>query len=133
MSSGRSLLLASLAAALGAPAGALAQAGPTAPPADSGNAVVTLRVGVSAREIRFNKDPRVLVRLLGAAGDSVRVVERRNLPDPVVPGTTYRDVFIAVEIMGRASAECIAARLAGADSLQGARCDSLVTFRRSRP
>ena len=45
--------------------------------------------------------------------DSVRVVERRNLPDAVVPGTTYRDVYIAVEIVGRLNADCIARSITG--------------------
>jgi hypothetical protein len=51
------------------------------------------------------------VRLCGALGDSVHVIERRNLPDPVQPGTTYRDVYIAVEILGHLNADCIARRL----------------------
>ena len=67
----------------------------------------------SAREVRFATQPSIMVRLCGAITDSVRVVERRNLPDPVQPGTTYRDVFIAVEIIGRLNAECLAQRITG--------------------
>jgi hypothetical protein len=43
--------------------------------------------------------------------DSLHVVERRNLPDPVVVGHTYRDVYVAVEIFGRLDAGCISATL----------------------
>jgi hypothetical protein len=50
------------------------------------------------------------VRLCGGL-DSVHVVERRNLPDPVVAGHTYRDVYVAVEIFGRLNADCIVAAL----------------------
>jgi hypothetical protein len=35
-------------------------------------------------------------------------VQRDNLPSPVVPGTTYRNVYIAVELVGRINAECLA-------------------------
>ena len=67
----------------------------------------------SAREVRFAAQPRIVVRLCGALTDSVRVVERRNLPERVQPGTTYRDVFIAVEIIGRLNAECLSQRITG--------------------
>ena len=49
--------------------------------------------------------------IVGAVTDSVHVVERRNLPDPVQPGSTYRDVFIAVEILGHLNAECLASKI----------------------
>jgi hypothetical protein len=60
--------------------------------------------------------------------DSVHVVERRNLPDPVVVGHTYRNVYVAVEIFGRVNADCIVETLvpAGRDSRgQGNACASL--------
>jgi hypothetical protein len=91
---------------------------------------LVLRAAVSAREIRFTGQPRVVVRLCGAVGDSVRVLERRNLPSPVVAGTTYRDVYVAVEILGHLDGQCLAARLTGVrpDSLADARrCASLAT------
>jgi hypothetical protein len=67
---------------------------------------IILLASVSARELRFNSEPRVRVRLCGGL-DSVRVVERRNLPERVVPGVTYRDVYVAVEIVGHILAECL--------------------------
>jgi hypothetical protein len=67
---------------------------------------VILFASVSARELRFQSQPRVSVRLCGGF-DSVRVVERRNLPERVVPGVTYRDVHIAVEILGHIYADCL--------------------------
>lgn len=77
----------------------------------SANPTIVLRATASAREVRFAKQPRILVRLCGAVTDSVHVVERRNLPDPVQPGSTYRDVFIAVEILGHLNAECLASKI----------------------
>src|SRR5690349_7618039 len=51
---------------------------------------IILRASVSAREVTFRTQPHVAIRLCGGTLDSVRVVERRNLPTPVVAGTTYR-------------------------------------------
>ena len=67
---------------------------------------IILCAGVGAREVHFNTQPDISVRLTGALGDSVRVLERRNLPRPVVAGTTYRDVFIAVEIVANLADSC---------------------------
>lgn len=75
--------------------------------ARTGAADVLLLVGVHADEVRFGSQPRVRVRLCWG-GDTVRVVQRDNLPSPVVPGTTYRNVYIAVELLGRINAECLA-------------------------
>jgi len=71
---------------------------------------VMLLVGVHADEVRFNAQPHVRVRLCWG-GDTLRVVQRDNLPSPVVAGTTYRNVYIAVEIIGRVNAECLANQL----------------------
>jgi hypothetical protein len=68
---------------------------------------IILLVAVQADEVRFATQPRIEVRLCGALGDTVRVLERRNLPTPVVAGTTYRDVYIAVEILGHLNAQCL--------------------------
>ena len=73
-------------------------------------AAVMLFAAASAREVTFAKQPEIRVRLCGGL-DSVRVVERRNLPSPVVTGHTYRDVYVAVEIFGRINADCIVAAL----------------------
>jgi hypothetical protein len=82
---------------------------------------VLLLVGVHADEVRFASQPRVRVRLCWG-GDTLRVVQRDNLPSPVVPGTTYRNVYIAVELLGRINAECLAERIGvGAASPQNAR------------
>jgi hypothetical protein len=80
--------------------------------ADPRGADVILLASVSAREVRFQSQPRISVRLCGGF-DSVRVVERRNLPERVVPGVTYRDVYVAVEILGHIYADCLRERLAG--------------------
>jgi hypothetical protein len=74
-----------------------------------------IRASVSARELSFDSQPRAQVRLVGCAAlDTVIVTERTNLPDPVQPGVTYRDVRVGVEIRGWLGVECAAA-LAAAD------------------
>lgn len=59
-------------------------------------------------QIRFDSSPRAEVRLLGCAPlDSVRTTERRNLPRPVQPGVTYRDVSVGVEIRSYLNVRCL--------------------------
>jgi len=74
---------------------------------------IILRASVSAREVTFRTQPHVSIRLCGGTLDSIRVVERRNLPTPVVAGTTYRDVYVAIEILGHLAGSCIANGLTG--------------------
>ena len=78
--------------------------------ARNGAADVILLVGAHADQVTFAKQPNLRVRLCWG-GDTVRVVQRDNLPSPVVAGTTYRNVYIAVELVGRVNAECLADRL----------------------
>ena len=89
----------------------LRSSAPTAA-ADTTHAAIRLLASVQASEVTFAREPKICVRLNGDARlDSVRVVGRRNLTSPVVSGTTYRDVYVAVEILGHLNAECIAARI----------------------
>jgi hypothetical protein len=75
---------------------------------------VYLFAAVEAQEVRFVGQPKICVRLTGDVQlDSVRVVGRRNITSPVVSGTTYRNVYVAVEILGRLNADCISARITG--------------------
>jgi hypothetical protein len=78
--------------------------------ARNGAADVLLLVGIHADSVRFASQPHVRVRLCWG-GDTVRVVQRDNLPSPIVPGTTYKNVYIAVELLGRVNAECLAETL----------------------
>jgi len=71
---------------------------------------VILLVGIHADQVKFAAQPHVRVRLCWG-GDTLRVVQRDNLPSPIVPGTTYRNVYIAVELIGRVNAECLADRI----------------------
>lgn len=87
--------------------------------ARSGAADVLLLVGIHADEVRFASQPRVRVRLCWG-GDTVRVVQRDNLPSPVVPGTIYRNVYIAVELLGRINAECLAEKIGVGTAAAGA-------------
>lgn len=92
----------------------------------STNPDVVILASVTADEVRFAKSPQICVRLTGDARfDTLRIVGRRNLSSPVVAGTSYRNVYVAVEILGHLNADCIAARItrAGADSLSN--CASL--------
>ena len=68
---------------------------------------VEIGAGVRAKKLRFRRKPKVEVRTyaehqvdpaladeLGIAGDGDSQSERRNLPDEVEPGVTYRDVRV---------------------------------------
>jgi hypothetical protein len=74
-------------------------------------AAISIFAAVSAREVRFAKQPTIKVTLAHGTIDSIRVLERRNLPEPVQPGATYRDVYVSVEILGRINAQYLAARI----------------------
>jgi hypothetical protein len=78
-----------------------------------------LLVGVHADEVKFGAQPHIRVRLCWG-GDTLRVVQRDNLPSPIVPGTTYRNVYVAVEIIGRINAECLANQLGVGPAQQSA-------------
>lgn len=88
--------------------------------ARNGAADVMLLVGLQADQVVFGSQPHLRVRLCWG-GDTVRVVQRDNLPSPIVPGTTYRNVYIAVEIVGRLNAECLANAIGVGPAQQGAR------------
>src|SRR2546423_9845343 len=88
--------------------------------AKAGPADIMLLVGVHADQVRFGLQPHVRVRLCWG-GDTLRVVQRDNLPSPVVAGTTYRNVYIAVELIGRINAECLANRIGVGPAQRGAR------------
>jgi hypothetical protein len=76
--------------------------------------------------VQFARQPKICVKLSGDVRlDSVRVVGRRNLASPVVSGTTYRDIYVAVEILGHLNAECISARITGAAATGQGPCASL--------
>src|SRR5919109_1227478 len=62
---------------------------------------------VRLAELRFVTAPRAQLHVYGCVPtDTIRVLERRNLPTPVEPGVTYRDVEIAVEITTRVDVIC---------------------------
>ena len=70
---------------------------------------------VTAAELRFESEPQARLRVNGCdLPAAAYVTERTNLPDPVQPGVTYRDVRVGIEIRGWLNVECIAA-LAAAD------------------
>lgn len=88
---------------------------PRAPRDTAQHAAVRLFAAVRADEVQFARQPKICVTMNGDVRlDSVRIVGRRNLASPVVSGTTYRDIYVAVEILGHLNAECISARITGA-------------------
>jgi hypothetical protein len=84
--------------------------------ADAGRAPDVLIVAsATARQVRFESEPRIQVRLHGCEGlDSVVTTQRQNLPRPVQPGVTYQDVRVGVEIRAWLNVQCLPA-LAAAD------------------
>ena len=96
--------------------------------ADSTRAAIRLFAAASADEITFVGSPKVCVQLTGDLQlDSLHVLARRNLASPVVSQTSYHNVYVAVEILGRLNAACIAGRITGQqrDSTTAAPCASL--------
>ncbi len=112
---GRMALLAAISALAAAPAAAQADGCPSLPlgsaTADSaGAATVVIRARADIRELRFETQPRTEIRTTGCAGlDSVVTTERVNLPDPVQPGVTYRDVRVGTEIRAHLDVACLPA------------------------
>jgi hypothetical protein len=60
---------------------------------------VVLRGKVTAKELRFASQPQVSVQVRGCPGlDTTRLSVRTNLPKPVQPGVTYRDVQLDFQL-----------------------------------
>ena len=93
--------------------------------ARNGQPDIILRAAVQIDQLKFAKQPNVRVRLCWG-GDTLRVVSRQNLPSPVVAGTTYRNVYIAVELLGRLNAQCLADRIGVGPGGSGARAQTSV-------
>ena len=73
------------------------------------DADILVRATVRAREVRHNEAPRASVSFPGeGARDTVSCTVRTNLPRPVVPGRTYRDV--TVRLLVRTQLDTAAAR-----------------------
>lgn len=123
------IALVALAASFGSPGVVAAQQTPTArapdaprgcaPAApDSTQVDVLIRASAHIDRLTFTSPPDARVTVDGCdEGDRWRVVERRNLPDPVVVGETYRDVYVAAEFRARVDVRCL---LAPADAAEPA-------------
>jgi hypothetical protein len=94
--------------------------------ARTGNPTVHLLVGVQADQVTFAKQPNVRVRLCWG-GDTLRVVQRTNLPSPVVAGTTYRNVYVAVELIGRLNGQCLSNAIGVSNSQSQQRAGAVST------
>ncbi len=67
------------------------------PPAD-----IELTASAKAMELEFRETPETEVRFSGSPGhESVSQDARRNLPETVQPGVTYRDVEIDYRLAAR--------------------------------
>lgn len=117
------MMLAAAAALASAPAAAQDGCAPLPGLAGADSAsrpLVLIRASASIRELRFESQPRTEVRTPGCAGlDSVVVTERVNLPDPVQPGVTYRDVRVGIEIRASLGVACLLPALAADPALAG--------------
>lgn len=118
---GTGLMTALLAALAAAPAAAQQACAEPAVRTDSAAAQparppdVRIVASATIAELRFESEPQVQVRTTGCPGaQSVVTTQRQNLPDPVQPGATYRDVRVGVEIRAWVNVECLPA-MAAAD------------------
>jgi hypothetical protein len=82
---------------------------PAPPPAD-----IEIGAVAKAKTLRFETKPEVSVEFPGSAPTSGSHTERKNLPDEVEPGVTYRDV----EVRWRARADVDAQLLMDEDGNQ---------------
>ena len=79
-----------------------------------GNPDIDFSASVKARELRFEEEPQTEVRFWGhPERNSVSVNERKNLPEKVRQGVTYRDVRVQSRIASELVAieELLIARL----------------------
>jgi hypothetical protein len=134
------LLAACAAGMLLAPSHATAQSSapasscPLASVADSARADVVIIASASIQELRFDREPNARLRVLGCGeGEGLRVLERRNLPERVQPGVTYRDVYVSVRILGALNAACIAALAGDTTALRGAAPGACLSIGGSAP
>jgi hypothetical protein len=68
--------------------------------ADSAKPDIAIIARVEARELRFNAQPQASLKLAGCPQvDTSLVVLRTNLPKPVQPGVTYRNVVIDFRLL----------------------------------
>jgi hypothetical protein len=62
---------------------------------DSTKPDIAIVARVQAAEVRFNSQPQTSLQLFGCPQvDTSRIVVRTNLPSPVQPGVTYRNVVV---------------------------------------
>jgi hypothetical protein len=87
------------------------------PPAD-----IEIGAVVRAKKLRFDSKPETEIKFPGSAPSSGSHTERKNLPDEVEPGVTYKDV----EVRWRARADVEARVLVDEDG-------NPITDERGRP
>jgi hypothetical protein len=62
---------------------------------------IVIKGKVTAREVRFESQPDISVKWRGCPGlDTTRISLRTNLPKPVQPGVTYRNVELEFQVNG---------------------------------
>jgi hypothetical protein len=60
-----------------------------------------IEASVAAREVRHLEEPRVRLEATGPGTERHDHVTRKNLPDRIEPGRTYRDVHISRRLEAR--------------------------------
>ena len=80
-------------------------------PTDSIKPDIVVIARVEAAELKFNAQPQTSLQLFGCPQiDTSLVVLRTNLPKPVAPGVTYRNVVVDFRLnMKFAELECLLA------------------------
>lgn len=68
------------------------------PPADTARPVVRLSATVQAQSLQHHRAPEARVAVAGGCPGPWIRVDRGALPRPVVPGATYRDVTVRLEV-----------------------------------
>jgi hypothetical protein len=78
---------------------------------DSAKPDIAIVARVQAAELRFNAQPSTSLQITGCPQiDTSLVVMRTNLPTPVQPGVTYRNIVVDFKLhMKLAELECILA------------------------
>ena len=67
---------------------------------DSAKPDIAIIARVEARELRFNSQPQTSLQLAGCPQlDTSLVVLRTNLPKPVQPGVTYRNIVVDFRLL----------------------------------
>lgn len=96
----KAILISATVLAFGLTDSVLAQADESSRLPSPESADLSITGGVTARELRFESEPRSSIEFFGTPKRTTGWrTERRNLPRDVEPGVTYRDIGVQIEII----------------------------------